>query len=155
VIDSRKRKARDPNQTRSSDTPTDSTSLFLERGSKTKTSKAKSQNRLTIAELRVLEAEREKDNLRGYKRVQETWAGMLSGDEESEREWMLEAEKMIETFRETRNLFSTQRVSLSFCFLLSKVRTLDSGMVSEGCCRANAQKRQRKWMRIEWHLDSS
>jgi general transcription factor 3C polypeptide 3 (transcription factor C subunit 4) len=29
------------------------------------------------------------------------------------REWMMEAEKMVETLRETRNLFLTSRVSVS------------------------------------------
>jgi general transcription factor 3C polypeptide 3 (transcription factor C subunit 4) len=29
---------------------------------------------------------------------------------EAEREWLFEAEKMVDTFRETRNLFLTSRV---------------------------------------------
>ena len=33
-------------------------------------------------------------------------------DQEAVREWMVEAEKMVETFRETRNLFLTSRVGV-------------------------------------------
>lgn len=36
---------------------------------------------------------------------------MLHGDAEAEREWLLEAEKLVDMFRETRNLFLTSRVS--------------------------------------------
>jgi len=35
---------------------------------------------------------------------------MLAGEEGPEREWMLEAEKLVDMFRETRNLFLTSRV---------------------------------------------
>jgi general transcription factor 3C polypeptide 3 (transcription factor C subunit 4) len=34
------------------------------------------------------------------------------GQELAEREWLLEAEKLVDMFRETRNLFRTSRVSL-------------------------------------------
>jgi general transcription factor 3C polypeptide 3 (transcription factor C subunit 4) len=82
--------------------------------------------RLTHAQLRELEAAKEREVMRGYKRVCELWGRMLKGasgsvgeeDQEGVREWMVEAEKMVETFRETRNLFLTSRVgggSLGFC----------------------------------------
>ena len=50
-----------------------------------------------------------------YRRVQDLWPAMMrpdgaEGQELAEREWLLEAEKMIEAFRETRNLFLTVRV---------------------------------------------
>jgi general transcription factor 3C polypeptide 3 (transcription factor C subunit 4) len=73
-----------------------------------------------------LEAAKEKEVVRGYKRVCELWGRMLKGvggslgleedreDQEAVREWMVEAEKMVETFRETRNLFLTSRVSVFF-----------------------------------------
>lgn len=78
--------------------------------------------RLTHAQLRELEAEKEKEVVRGYKRVCELWGRMLKGvgvseeeeDQEAVREWMVEAEKMVETFRETRNLFLTSRVGSAF-----------------------------------------
>lgn len=58
--------------------------------------------------------------MRGYKRVSELWGRMIKGaggsqeeeDQEAVREWMVEAEKMVETFRETRNLFLTSRVGV-------------------------------------------
>lgn len=36
---------------------------------------------------------------------------MLINEGEAEREWLVEAEKLVETFRETRNLFNATRVS--------------------------------------------
>ena len=73
-----------------------------------------------------MEAEREREVLRGWKRLCDLWPAMLkafdSTDEdddqmdvdtdygEVEREWMMEAEKLVETFRETRKLFSSSRV---------------------------------------------
>jgi general transcription factor 3C polypeptide 3 (transcription factor C subunit 4) len=69
--------------------------------------------------------------VRGYRRVCELWGRMMKGagvggvgegeeareeDQEAVREWMVEAEKMVETFRETRNLFLTSRVGILFYF---------------------------------------
>lgn len=82
--------------------------------------------RLTHAQLRELETEKERELVRGYRRVCELWGRMLKGasdsgdegDQEAVREWMVEAEKMVETFRETRNLFLTSRVC-GCCLLLT------------------------------------
>ena len=41
------------------------------------------------------------------------------GDEEYEREWMVEAE-IVDMFRETRNLFFDQSCGLSFCFWVKR-----------------------------------
>jgi general transcription factor 3C polypeptide 3 (transcription factor C subunit 4) len=79
----------------------------------------KAQNRLSHAQLRELEEQKESEVLKGWKRVKELWPRLLSsgdGQEEVEMEWLLEAEKLVETFRETRNLFLTTRVRC-FCFL--------------------------------------
>lgn len=76
--------------------------------------KAKTQARtprLTHAQLKELEAQKEREVTRGYQRVQELWSGMLAGEVEAEKEWLIETEKLVETFRETRNLFLTSRVS--------------------------------------------
>jgi general transcription factor 3C polypeptide 3 (transcription factor C subunit 4) len=35
---------------------------------------------------------------------------MLAGEKDLGREWLVEAEKLIDMFRETRNLFVTSRV---------------------------------------------
>ncbi|KAG5653250.1 hypothetical protein H0H81_001507 [Sphagnurus paluster] len=109
VIDSRKKRPKEAGTAQNIDSGTASTSLFEERAK----SKAlgKNQGRLTHAQLRELEAEKEKEVLRGYKRVQELWAGMLEHEEDAEREWLVEAEKLVETFRETRNLFLTTRTN--------------------------------------------
>ena len=73
-------------------------------------SKARVQNRLTHAQLRALEVQKEKEVVKGYRRLKEIWSGMLAGEKDSEREWLVEAEKLIDMFRETRNLFVTSRV---------------------------------------------
>ena len=95
------------------------TSLFEETRSKGRTSSIKSR-KLTPAQLRELEEQKEKDVVRGYQRVEELWPKMLDktgtetdrSREEAEREWIFEAEKLVEMFRETRMLFLSIRVSL-------------------------------------------
>jgi len=42
---------------------------------------------------------------------------MLAGDPEAEKEWLVESERLVETFRETRNLFLTSRVSRLFIII--------------------------------------
>ncbi|KAK0189733.1 hypothetical protein F5146DRAFT_1103820 [Armillaria mellea] len=108
VIDSRKKKPKDKTATQTEDPAT--ASLFPEERTQSRTKLAiKAQNRLTHTQLRELEVEKEKEIVRGYRRLQEIWAKMMEADEVAEREWMVEAEKMVETFRETRNLFMTSR----------------------------------------------
>ncbi|KAG7095406.1 hypothetical protein E1B28_006157 [Marasmius oreades] len=137
VIDSRKRRPKTSSQTGTSQTPSmASSSLFVEERNK-KPSKNR-ENRLSSAQLRELEAQKEKEVMKAYVRLEEIWSGMLeerkkgtaarlastsddkqgewvvrdeAEDEEGhlEREWMIEAEKLVETFRETRNLFLTSR----------------------------------------------
>ncbi len=116
VIDSRKKRPKDKTATQAEDPAT--ASLFPEERTQPRTKPVvKAQNRLTHAQLRELEVEKEKEIVRGYRRLQEVWAKMMEADEVAEREWMVEAEKMVETFRETRNLFMTSRVRMVFCVL--------------------------------------
>ncbi|RDB18196.1 Transcription factor tau subunit sfc4 [Hypsizygus marmoreus] len=110
VIDSRKKRPKETGATQAMDSTAATTSLFEERAAK-KSAAMKAQGRLTHAQLRELEAQKEKDVLKGYKRAQELWPQMLSHDEEAERLWLVEAEKLVETFRETRNLFLTTRTN--------------------------------------------
>lgn len=60
---------------------------------------------------RELEVEKEKEVLKGYQRVMDLTPSMRIGDEVAVKEWLLEAEKLIENFRETRRLFLSTRVS--------------------------------------------
>ncbi|KAJ7029216.1 hypothetical protein C8F04DRAFT_1043456 [Mycena alexandri] len=69
----------------------------------------KSTNRLSNAELRELEGKKEAEVMEGYRRLKQLWPRMLQGEGEPRQEWMLEAEKLVEAFRETRRLFSTAR----------------------------------------------
>jgi general transcription factor 3C polypeptide 3 (transcription factor C subunit 4) len=57
-----------------------------------------------------MELEKEKEVIKGYRRLKELWAGMLNEEVEAEREWLVQAEKLVDMFRETRNLFLTSRV---------------------------------------------
>ncbi|KAI6048063.1 hypothetical protein EDC04DRAFT_2556141 [Pisolithus marmoratus] len=113
VIDSRKRRPAQPediNVDRTTLQPT--ASLFDEKfQARQKGKAANKQGRLSLAELKALEEEREKEVVTGYKRIEELWPRIL-GDhpvDQAEREWVLEAEKLIEMFRETRNLFLTTK----------------------------------------------
>ncbi|PFH45985.1 hypothetical protein AMATHDRAFT_8403 [Amanita thiersii Skay4041] len=123
VIDSRKKRSKDAAPT-PTPAPLGTPSLFQEdRGSWKQKAGAggagRAQNRLTHAQLRELEAEKEKEVFRGWGRVKELWSGMMKGmqlendvegeGKQEEREWLVEAEKLVETFRETRNLFLTSR----------------------------------------------
>jgi general transcription factor 3C polypeptide 3 (transcription factor C subunit 4) len=85
-------------------------SLFEEKSRTKAKGSAPGRSRLSLAELKALEEEREREVLLGYTRVEDLWPRMLRDDVEAEREWMLEAEKLVEMFRETRNLFVTTRV---------------------------------------------
>lgn len=109
VIDSRKRRGKGDvgNQTEDQSNVA-STSLFEER-SQPKSRPQPRTPRLTHAQLRELESQKEKEALEGYHRVQELWPGMLAGGPEAEKKWLAEAEKLVEMFRETRNLFLTSR----------------------------------------------
>ncbi|KAJ7185699.1 hypothetical protein C8R46DRAFT_982456 [Mycena filopes] len=71
--------------------------------------KKASTNRLSNAELRELEAKKEAEVTAGYRRLKELWPRMLQGEGEPRQEWMIEADKLVEAFRETRRLFSTSR----------------------------------------------
>ncbi|KAI1783533.1 TPR-like protein [Ganoderma leucocontextum] len=112
VIDSRKRRAA---QREGTFDPTDpsSASLFEEgkvRGTSAKgKGTTKSANKLTPAQLRELEAQKEREVQQSWRRVQELWSRMLASEEEATREWLVEAEKLVESFRETRALFLTSR----------------------------------------------
>ncbi|KIJ92825.1 hypothetical protein K443DRAFT_685031 [Laccaria amethystina LaAM-08-1] len=69
----------------------------------------RAQNRLTHLQLGELEAAKEKEVMQGYRGIRELCAGMMGRDEKYEREWMVEAEKLVEMVRETRNSFLTSR----------------------------------------------
>ncbi|KIM61704.1 hypothetical protein SCLCIDRAFT_1215803 [Scleroderma citrinum Foug A] len=113
VIDSRKRRPNQPgDSTIDRSAPPQVASLFDEKTpAKHKGKAANKQGRLSLSELKNLEEEREKEVITGYKRIVELWPRILGdgAEETAEREWLLEAEKLVETFRETRNLFLTTK----------------------------------------------
>ncbi|KAF8209519.1 hypothetical protein K438DRAFT_1904162 [Mycena galopus ATCC 62051] len=69
----------------------------------------KSTNRFSNAELREMEAQKEREVIEAYRRLKQLWPRMLEGEGEARKEWMLDAEKLVEAFRETRRLFTTSR----------------------------------------------
>ena len=110
MIDSRKKRGKSNAANQTEDTADPSgTSLFSEDKATSK-SKTRLRNRLNHAQLKALEVQKEKEVVKGYRRLKELWSGMLAGEKEAEREWLVEAEKLIDMFRETRNLFVTSRV---------------------------------------------
>lgn len=119
VIDARKRRTGQVEGAEPPGTPSSSqprASLFDEKShTRPKGKAATKSGRLTLADLKALEEQREKEVLLGYKRIEELWSSMLSRECSNEvvREWMLEAEKLVEMFRETRNLFLTTRVRVT------------------------------------------
>jgi general transcription factor 3C polypeptide 3 (transcription factor C subunit 4) len=86
VIDSRKKRGI-PNVANQTEDPVNpsNTSLFSEDKAAPK-SKARVQNRLTPAQLRELKTEKEKEKevMKGYRRLKEIWSGMLAGEKDSE-----------------------------------------------------------------------
>lgn len=115
VIASRRRRHRQDTSDDMSEEPA-TTTLFEEKARpKGKDSSAKPPNRLTVTQLRDLEAQKEREVIQGFHRIRQLWPRILAGgDADAEREWLVEAEKLVESFRETRNLFLTTRVSLNF-----------------------------------------
>ncbi|KAF9821450.1 hypothetical protein IEO21_00696 [Rhodonia placenta] len=85
------------------------TSLFEERARPKGKAGSKNANKLSVAQLKELEAKKEREVIQSYHRIKELWPRMLAGEEEAEREWLMEAEKLVESFRETRPLFLTSR----------------------------------------------
>ena|ERR1700761_1801962 len=86
--------------------------MFIEEKAAEKSGKLKSgRPRMTIEALRELEASMEVETLKSYQRLLELYP-KISKDQpnDCERDWMLQAEKMIEGFRETKQLFSTSHV---------------------------------------------
>ena len=156
VIDSRKKRGKSnaANQSEDAVNPS-STSLFSE-DKATPKSKARVQNRLTPAQLRELEVEKEKEVMKGYRRLKEIWSGMLAGEKHLEMEWLVEAEKLIDMFRETRNLFVTSRVCCIFHCCVTLLTTIFRQILFEGCFLDIVKGEGRlKLMKITWHLDSN
>ncbi|KAL1727776.1 hypothetical protein EV714DRAFT_253442 [Schizophyllum commune] len=86
VIDSRKRRARDPTDTREGTaregTTDPNTSLFAEDRTATARKAPKPRTGLTRAQLEAMEKEREREAAQGWARVKELWGQVLGGEGE-------------------------------------------------------------------------
>lgn len=120
VIDSRKKRtlAAQDNSTQQLGDDVSGTSLFIEkrRGKAKQTSVRTTVKTLSKEELNELERQKESEAQSWYSRLQLLWINMLNGEEEAENEWLLQAEKLVEMFRETRKLFLAKGVSLTSDF---------------------------------------
>ncbi|SRR5882762_9151219 len=158
VIDSRKRRPRDAvTDTHPAGAP--SSSLFEESAIKKKSRALSKAGRLTLPELHELEKKKEEEVKRGYTLLREFWPRVLvphgaDGQDLAEREWLLEAEKLVDMFRETRNLFRTSRVScLALCYPNAIVML--SRATLSGACFPGKQSSQLGLLRktkTRWHL---
>lgn len=88
-----------------------SQSLFDENAITSSQSK-KISPKLSPAELKALEDERQRKLTAAWEMCKSLRGGMEAGDDEVEGEWLTEAEKLVEHFRETRHLFVTAKVCL-------------------------------------------
>lgn len=88
-----------------------SQSLFDENAITSSQSK-KISPKLSPAELKALEDERQRKLTAAWEMCKSLRGGMEAGDDEVEGEWLIEAEKLVEHFRETRHLFVTAKVCL-------------------------------------------
>lgn len=118
-------------------------SLFPE-GRQPKASTMRAEGRFTQAQLIQLEFDKERETIRGYQRLSELWEDMLKGSSEEKRLWMVEAGKMVDSFRETRHLFSTKRVSSCFSPAYNALETI----ISRHCLRAQNTRRAKKMKNI-------
>ncbi len=81
---------------------------------------------------------------------------MLANEEEAVREWLVEAEKLVESFRETRALFLTSRVRLSSRAAANHTVLIAYSIVGSGGCSLGAPgNRLQKRRRTAWHLACS
>ena len=151
MIDARgKRSTRHGKQSTAVSNPNTQGGSLFEEGSSSRPTKGYKSSKSSRPVARELEVEKEKEVLKGYRRVMDLTPTMKAGDEVAVKEWLLEAEKLIETFRETRRLFLSTRVSnLYFVpWPLSSYRISLSDF--KGCSKPNATPKR---TRIIWHRD--
>jgi hypothetical protein len=86
-----------------------SDSLFPEKTFKGKAKRSKPG--MTLAQLQELELKREADTRRGFESLKSLAVEMEKGSPEAEAAWLLEAENLVESFRQVKPLFPSTRVS--------------------------------------------
>lgn len=85
-----------------------SESLFQEKATRSKSKKYK--RGMTIAQLQELELQHEAATKRGFDSLKKHVLAMKRGNPEAEAAWILEAETLVESFREVKPLFPSTRV---------------------------------------------
>ena len=84
---------------------------FFEETPSTRSTKGYKPSKSSGPAARESEVEKEKEVLKGYKRVVDLIPAMKTGNEVAVKEWLLKEERLIETFHEMRCLFLSTRVS--------------------------------------------
>ncbi|GJJ15577.1 hypothetical protein Clacol_009855 [Clathrus columnatus] len=109
VIDTRKRGIiREAQAVADINTPQPTaSSLFIEKG-RAKSKKVK--RGMTLSQLQALELENEAATKAGFEAVNHLTPKVKAGDEQATVAWLVEAEKLIESFREVKPLFPSTRV---------------------------------------------
>ncbi|KAH8108394.1 TPR-like protein [Phellopilus nigrolimitatus] len=109
--------------------------LFAEKrkGAKAKSASVaagRARQTLSREQLEVLERTKETDAARWYDRCAQTRDAMRAGDPLMESDWLLHAEKLIEMFRETRNIFPSRSARL-FTGMFRAKRTTMAGVAEK------------------------
>lgn len=154
VINSRKRRNPRTRQGSVLDPSSSQHASLFEEKEKPRGGKDQKPAKLPRHVTRELEAQKTKDVLQGYQRVQDLNSRMLAGEEVAVNEWLLEAEKLVETFRETRRLFLSTRVRfMSFCSQRSKSdEFFGSCKVFEECFGEPERRKRTSRMQMIWRL---
>ncbi|KAJ7185570.1 hypothetical protein C8R46DRAFT_382209 [Mycena filopes] len=131
VIDSRNKrnpKTADTEEVGSGQPVQPSASLFAEEKSADKSARTKSgRQRMSVEALKEVEAQMEKDTVFTFRRMSELYPRISKEQvNDSERDWMLQAEKMVESFRETRQLFTTSTQAFRGMYPTNKKKARDS-----------------------------
>jgi len=110
VIEARKRHLTREGQSEgaATDHTQPSESLFQEKAARGKAKKTK--RGMTLAQLQELELEHEASTKRGFESLKKLAPDMKRGKPEAEAAWLLEAETLVESFREVKPLFPSTRV---------------------------------------------
>lgn len=111
VIDARKRNIVREDQSTgiTGDSSQTTDSLFQEKPFKGKSKKSKPG--MSLAQLQDLELKHEAATKRGFESLSALAVEMKKGSTEAEAAWLLEAETLVESFRQVKPLFPSTRVS--------------------------------------------
>ena len=111
---------------------------------------------MTLAQLQELELKHEAVTKRGFESLKRLKIEMKNENAEAEAAWLLEAENLVESFRQVRPLFPSTRVNLQVFQKMILVNSFSNRLSSEVCRHGDALREERlrtlRMTKIEWHL---